>query len=89
MDVIHQSLSQQTLQSTIEDLPDEVLEFILGLLPPYKDLQNCMVVCKRWYNCAQSKLKLLYMHTLTMNLCYLLKRNPILFQMSYIKLQSN
>lgn len=56
MDVIHQSLRQQTLQSTIEDLPDEVLEFILGFLPPYKDLQNCMIVCKRWYNCAQSKL---------------------------------
>ncbi|XP_026726926.1 F-box only protein 42 [Trichoplusia ni] len=56
MDVIHQSLSQQTLQSTIEDLPDEVLEFILGFLPPYKDLQNCMIVCKRWYNCAQNVL---------------------------------
>lgn len=56
MDVIHQSLSQQTLQSTIEDLPDEVLEFILGFLPPYKDLQNCMIVCKRWYNCSHSKL---------------------------------
>lgn len=56
MDVIHQSLSQQTLQSTIEDLPDEVLEFILGFLPPYKDLQNCMIVCKRWYNCSQNVL---------------------------------
>lgn len=55
MDVIHQSLRQQTLQSTIEDLPDEVLEFILGFLPPYKDLQNCMTVCSRWYNCGQSK----------------------------------
>lgn len=60
MDVIHQSLSQQTLQSTIEDLPDEVLEFILGFLPPYKDLQNCMIVCKRWYNCSQSELSLSY-----------------------------
>lgn len=55
MEVIHQSLRQQTLQSTIEDLPDEVLEFILGFLPPYKDLQNCMTVCSRWYNCGQSK----------------------------------
>lgn len=56
MDVIHQSLRHQTLRSTIEDLPDEVLEFILGFLPPYKDLQNCMIVCRRWYNCAQNVL---------------------------------
>lgn len=47
----------QSLEITIEDLPDEVLEFILGFLPPYKDLQNCMSVCKRWCNCAQSKLQ--------------------------------
>ncbi|KAG6457566.1 hypothetical protein O3G_MSEX010388 [Manduca sexta] len=56
MDVIHKSLRDQTLRSTIEDLPDEVLEFILGFLPPYKDLQNCMIVCKRWYICAQNVL---------------------------------
>lgn len=52
---VHHSLGQQTLRNTIEDLPDEVLEFILGFLPPYKDLQNCKTVCKRWYNCAESK----------------------------------
>ncbi|XP_026756901.1 F-box only protein 42 [Galleria mellonella] len=57
MEVIHRSLRQQTLRSTIEDLPDEVLEFILSFLPPYKDLQNCMTVCKRWYNCAQNVLR--------------------------------
>ncbi|XP_063617473.1 F-box only protein 42-like [Cydia splendana] len=57
MDVIHQSLRHQTLRSTIEDLPDEVLEFILGLLPPYKDLKNCKTVCKRWYNCAENVLR--------------------------------
>lgn len=56
MDIMHYSLHQQTLQNTIEDLPDEVLEFILGFLPPYKDLQNCMLVCKRWYSCAQNVL---------------------------------
>lgn len=57
MEKIHRSLREQTLQSTtVEDLPDEVLEFILSFLPPYKDLQNCMVVCKRWYNCAQNVL---------------------------------
>ncbi|KAL4712844.1 hypothetical protein ACJJTC_011914 [Scirpophaga incertulas] len=57
MDVIHQSLQEQTLQSSVDDLPDEVLEFILGFLPPYKDLQNCMTVCKRWYSCGQSVLR--------------------------------
>ncbi|XP_032529701.2 F-box only protein 42 [Danaus plexippus] len=55
MESIHQTL-QETLQTSIEDLPDEVLEFILGFLPPYKDLQNCMSVCKRWCNCAESVL---------------------------------
>lgn len=60
MEVIHRSLREQTLRSTVEDLPDEVLEFILGFLPPYKDLQNCMVVCKRWYNCAQSEFYTLF-----------------------------
>ncbi|XP_073814212.1 F-box protein 42 [Musca autumnalis] len=29
-------------------LPDEMLEFILTYLPPYKDLENCRLVCKRW-----------------------------------------
>lgn len=32
----------------INDLPDEVIEFILSYLPPYKDLEECMIVCKRW-----------------------------------------
>lgn len=55
MEVLDQSLQLQTLRNTIDDIPDEVLEFILGILPPYNDLQNCMFVCKRWYNCAQSE----------------------------------
>lgn len=56
MEELHSPLSQQTLRNTMEDLPDEVLEFILGFLPPYRDLQNCMAVSKRWYNCGQSEL---------------------------------
>ncbi|KNC21710.1 hypothetical protein FF38_09339 [Lucilia cuprina] len=32
----------------INMLPDEMLEFILTYLPPYKDLENCSLVCKRW-----------------------------------------
>ncbi|XP_018332759.1 F-box only protein 42 [Agrilus planipennis] len=37
---------------TVEDLPDEVLEFILSLIPPYKDLHQCMLVSKRWRKCV-------------------------------------
>uniref|UniRef100_U5EVF4 Putative f-box only protein 42 n=1 Tax=Corethrella appendiculata TaxID=1370023 RepID=U5EVF4_9DIPT len=32
----------------INDFPNEILEFILSLLPPYKDLENTKFVCKRW-----------------------------------------
>lgn len=55
MEVIHPNLFHQSFHATVEDLPDEVLEFILSFLPPYKDLQNCMSVCKRWSNCAESE----------------------------------
>ncbi|XP_055704856.1 F-box only protein 42 [Phlebotomus papatasi] len=34
--------------TTIDDLPDEVLEFIINLLPPYRDVEHCQLVCKRW-----------------------------------------
>lgn len=33
---------------SINDLPDEVIEFVLSFVPPYKDLHDCMLVCKRW-----------------------------------------
>lgn len=36
-------------------LPDEMLEFILTYLPPYKDLKNCSLVCKRWRSIVKSK----------------------------------
>lgn len=39
----------------IEDLPDEVLEFILSLIPPYKDLHDCLAVSKRWKRCVLSE----------------------------------
>ncbi|KAJ8918194.1 hypothetical protein NQ315_014060 [Exocentrus adspersus] len=38
--------------SVTESLPDEVLEFILSHLPPYKDLHDCMQVSKRWRRCV-------------------------------------
>lgn len=39
---------------TINDLPDEVIEFVLSFVPPYEDLHNCMLVCKRWRKSVQS-----------------------------------
>ncbi|XP_014205056.1 F-box only protein 42 [Copidosoma floridanum] len=36
------------MQCHINDLPDEILEYILSLVPPYKDLQECRYVSKRW-----------------------------------------
>lgn len=33
---------------SINDLPDEIIEFVLSFVPPYKDLHDCMLVCKRW-----------------------------------------
>lgn len=41
--------------TSINDLPDEVLEYVLSLIPPYKDLEDCMLVCKRWHRTAISK----------------------------------
>lgn len=45
----------------MDSLPDEVLEFILSLIPPYKDLHDCMQVSKRWKRCVQSKYFFIFM----------------------------
>lgn len=42
--------------TSINDLPDEVLEFIFGHMPPYGDLESCALVCKRWTIIVRSKL---------------------------------
>uniref|UniRef100_A0A182WF10 F-box domain-containing protein n=1 Tax=Anopheles minimus TaxID=112268 RepID=A0A182WF10_9DIPT len=34
--------------ANINDLPNEILEFIFSLLPPYEPLEQCAGVCKRW-----------------------------------------
>ncbi|CAH1989971.1 unnamed protein product [Acanthoscelides obtectus] len=39
-------------EAFIDALPDEVLEYILSLIPPYKDLHHCMLVSKRWRRCV-------------------------------------
>ncbi|RLU22319.1 hypothetical protein DMN91_004597 [Ooceraea biroi] len=42
------------MQCKIDDLPDELLEYILSLIPPYKDFQECRVICKRWYRVTKN-----------------------------------
>lgn len=42
-----------TMACYINSLPDEILEYILNLIPPYKDLTLCTVVCKRWYHAVK------------------------------------
>uniref|UniRef100_A0A0A9YZ53 F-box only protein 42 n=1 Tax=Lygus hesperus TaxID=30085 RepID=A0A0A9YZ53_LYGHE len=39
------------------DLPNEILEHIISLLLPYNDLENCMLVCKRWHRCGQNVIR--------------------------------
>nr|XP_053635821.1 F-box only protein 42-like [Cherax quadricarinatus] len=37
----------------VNDLPEEILEYILCLISPYNDLRSCRQVCHRWYTCCQ------------------------------------
>ncbi|XP_050095130.1 F-box only protein 42 [Anopheles aquasalis] len=39
---------------SINDLPNEILEFVFSLLPPYLDLEQCAAVCKRWTALARN-----------------------------------
>ncbi|XP_066940021.1 F-box only protein 42 isoform X1 [Macrobrachium rosenbergii] len=39
--------------ASIEDIPEEILEYILCLVSPYNDLRSCRQVCQRWYTCCQ------------------------------------
>lgn len=48
-------LDAPAMQCTIDSLPDEILEYILCLIPPYKDLRECMFVSKRWCRITKSK----------------------------------
>lgn len=45
--------NNQLMEYHIDDLPDEILEYILNLIPPYKCLKDCKFVCKRWSNSVQ------------------------------------
>ncbi|XP_054007522.1 F-box only protein 42 [Hylaeus anthracinus] len=42
------------MECKIDDLPDVLLEYILSLIPPYKDLQECKLVSKRWFHATKN-----------------------------------
>lgn len=50
--------------STIDDLPNEILEYIFHLLPPYEDVRCCMAVSKKWHEIAKRKLAKQYLFVL-------------------------
>lgn len=52
----------------INDLPDEILEFIFGHMPPYKDLESCALVCKRWTTIVRSECTIEHFKILNLNL---------------------
>lgn len=49
------SETENVLGKTIDDLPDEVLEYILSLISPYKDSDSCKLVSKRWRRTINSE----------------------------------
>ncbi|KAI5737357.1 F-box only protein 42 [Diaphorina citri] len=49
-------ISTRHFDVSLLDLPDEVIQYILRLLPPYNDLKTCMQVCKRLHTNVQSVL---------------------------------
>eukprot|EP00088_Acartia_fossae_P036709 TRINITY_DN3790_c1_g2_i3.p1 TRINITY_DN3790_c1_g2~~TRINITY_DN3790_c1_g2_i3.p1 ORF type:complete len:758 (-),score=164.78 TRINITY_DN3790_c1_g2_i3:359-2632(-) len=55
---------QINYRSGIEDIPDEVLEYIFKLISPYQDFRSCARVNRRWRNlCEQAcRSKLLAFH---------------------------
>ncbi|XP_052872293.1 F-box only protein 42 [Anopheles cruzii] len=60
--------------ANINDLPNEILEFVFSLLPPYLDLEQCAAVCKRWSLLARNvharKKSSLYKGLVEFNLCW-------------------
>ncbi|KAA0192141.1 hypothetical protein HAZT_HAZT005155 [Hyalella azteca] len=39
--------------ASIDDLPNVILEYILGKVSPYGDIKACSMVCSRWHQCCQ------------------------------------
>jgi len=49
-------------EGSIENLPDEILEYIFSLISPYSDLDSCSQVCSRWLHCCRRVVALRQQH---------------------------
>lgn len=56
---MNECLDDDTSKKNINELPDEVLEYIFSLVSPYKDVKECMLVCKRWHSNVKNVIRLL------------------------------
>jgi hypothetical protein len=68
-------------EAFIQNLPTELLEYILGLVSPYSDLQSCKLVCKNVvFDCCSSSLqsRFLLKH-------YMVNKHQIRFHSSLIE----
>ena len=52
-----ENLHTQAINPSISNLPDEILEYILSQLTPYRDLVQCKLVCKRWHYIILGKIR--------------------------------
>ncbi|KAK3921059.1 F-box only protein 42 [Frankliniella fusca] len=59
MEVEFEDMSEDDSRKSINELPDEVLEYIFSLVSPYKDLKECMLVSKRWHEIVKNVVRLL------------------------------
>lgn len=48
----------------IDDLPEEIMEYILSKVSPYRDLKSSMLVSRRWYRVASGILPSQFIHIL-------------------------
>lgn len=72
----------------LNELPDEIIEFILTYLPPYKDLEQCSLVCKRWNEIVKSKFESLHQtHQTVLRDLYFYFSAKILLTYNFLKKQ--
>lgn len=48
-------LEEDSSYATINDIPEEILEYIIAFLSAYRDLKPCTCVSKTWYYITKGK----------------------------------
>lgn len=54
-DCSYEHLTQSSSSKSFQDLPLEIVEYIMSLVAPYQDLKNCMLVCKEWHRIIRGR----------------------------------